>query len=168
MCATPTLRFFGSPQMEVQDGWFGWSDKDKRQLALLLCVKFTNTRDKHFSIALFRTSSSRCEVQCYRQTGARKHSWPNRVARLNVARTRLPCHISSNSCYQYHCTAWILRSPKRAFARKWPFPIRHHGEVSRIAISNRPIQHRRPFNSCADLAKSDTAGAFSLQSGLTG
>lgn len=48
VCAKPLLRFFGSPQMEVQDGWLGWSDKDKQHLALLLWVKFTNTKEKPF------------------------------------------------------------------------------------------------------------------------
>ena len=48
VCATPLLRFFSSPQMEVQDGWLGWSDKDKQHLALLLWIKFTNTREKPF------------------------------------------------------------------------------------------------------------------------
>lgn len=47
-CAKPLLRFLGSPQMEVQDGWLGWSDKDKQQLALLLWVKFTNTKERPF------------------------------------------------------------------------------------------------------------------------
>jgi hypothetical protein len=48
LCAWPILRFFGSPQMQVQDGWLGWSDKDKQHLALLLWVTFTNTREKPF------------------------------------------------------------------------------------------------------------------------
>jgi hypothetical protein len=48
VCAKPLLRIFGSPQMEVQDGWLGWSDKDKQHLALLLWVKFTNTKEKPF------------------------------------------------------------------------------------------------------------------------
>lgn len=48
VCAKPLLRFLGSPQMEVQDGWLGWSDKDKQYLALLLWMKFTNTKEKPF------------------------------------------------------------------------------------------------------------------------
>jgi len=48
VCAKPVLRFFGSPQMEVQDGWLGWSDKDKQHLSLLLWVTFTNTKEKPF------------------------------------------------------------------------------------------------------------------------
>ena len=48
VCAAPVLRFFGSPQIEVQDGWLGWADKDKQHLALLLWVTFTNTKEKVF------------------------------------------------------------------------------------------------------------------------
>jgi len=48
ICTAPALRFFASPQMEVQDGWLGWSDKDKQHLSLLLWIKFTNTRGKPF------------------------------------------------------------------------------------------------------------------------
>jgi hypothetical protein len=48
LCATTVLRFFASPQMEVQDGWLGWTDREKQHLALLLWVKFTNTKEKPF------------------------------------------------------------------------------------------------------------------------
>jgi hypothetical protein len=48
LCATPVLRFFARPQMEVQDGWLGWTDREKQHLALLLWVKFINTKEKPF------------------------------------------------------------------------------------------------------------------------
>ena len=47
-CATPVLRFFASPQIEVEDGWLGWTDREKQNLALLLWVKFTNAKEKPF------------------------------------------------------------------------------------------------------------------------
>jgi len=34
--------------MEFQNGWLGWSDRDRQQLALLLWVKFINTKEKPF------------------------------------------------------------------------------------------------------------------------
>ena len=48
VCARPLLRFFGSPQMEIQSGWLGWSDRDRQQFVLLLWVKFINAKEKPF------------------------------------------------------------------------------------------------------------------------
>lgn len=46
LCAKPLLRFVGSPQMKIEDGWLGWSDHDRQRFALLLWVKFTNTKER--------------------------------------------------------------------------------------------------------------------------
>jgi hypothetical protein len=85
LCAKPLLGYFGSPQMEIDkdNTLLGWSQKDRQQVALLLCLKFVNKSEKPFLLRSVEVEH-REEVH---GTGGKRMPTADRVAELPIQRT---------------------------------------------------------------------------------